>query len=306
MANEMIVGANEGLIQRASAGAGLSVFSSAESFGLACRMADALARSTIVPATYQGNPSNCLIAIEMASRINTSPMMVMQNLYIVHGNPAWSSQWIIAMINNSRRYKTELKFDMEYDNSGKPLSCRAWAEDYNGNKVTGPLITMEMANAEGWTKKNGSKWATMPEVMIRYRAASFFGRLNCPDMIMGIYSQEEVVDAFEDPVGGNAAPVATMQAPLSEDDRKITQEERKMFMNAIAEGFKENNERNAVYKDILTQLGLRTSEAMTIGQLGQAMEMVASMAEEKNREVSDEEAKAPEEGRIVAEETQEE
>lgn len=282
MANEIAtVAGSEGMMQKATSNNALSVFSSAESFSLACRMADALARSTIVPRSYQGNPSNCLIAIEMASRINTSPMMVMQNLYIVNGNPAWSSQWIIAMINNSRRYKTELKFEMEYDNRGKPLSCRAWAEDYNGNKVTGPLITMEMADAEGWTKKNGSKWTNMPEVMIRYRAASFFGRLNCPDMIMGIYSQEEVVDGFGDPTDETTVPTDS-SAPLVEDDRQVTQEERQMFMQAIAERFDGADARNGVYKEVIGQLGLKSTSAMTVSQLGQALEMVSRFAEESH------------------------
>lgn len=143
----------------------LSVFSDAKSFEVALRMADCLSKSTVVPREYQGNNGNCMIAIEMASRINTSPMMVMQNLYIVNGRPAWSAQWIISMINSSRRYKTELQFDFGHDKDDGGLSCTAWAEDWNGHKVLGPKITMNMANAEGWTNKNGSKWKTMPEVM---------------------------------------------------------------------------------------------------------------------------------------------
>lgn len=266
-------------IQKAAGRSNLSVFADAESFGLACRMADALARSTIVPQSYQGNPSNCLIAIEMASRINTSPMMVMQNLYIVHGTPAWSSQWIIAMINNSKRYKTELKFEMEYGKDGRPVSCMAWAEDYNGNRVVGPRITMEMANAEGWTKKNGSKWLTMPEVMIRYRAASFFGRLNCPDMIMGIYSQEEVVDGFGDPVDEPTA-VESEVVP-AEDDRKISQEERQMLMKAIADHFEGKDERNGVFAEVLREVGIKSTSNMTVSQLGKALEIVDRIASAK-------------------------
>ena len=44
---------------------------------------------------------------------------------------------------------------------------------------------------KGWINKSGSKWKTMPEQMIRYRAASFFGRLHCPDLIMGVYAEDE-------------------------------------------------------------------------------------------------------------------
>jgi hypothetical protein len=179
---------------------GTNIFSGFQEFQVAQRMAQALASSTIIPRDYQGNLGNCIIALEMANRLNTSPMMVMQNLYIVNGRPAWSSQYIVAMINASHKYKTELQYDLR--GTGESMSCYAWAEDMNGHKVVGPTITMAMAKDEGWLGRNGSKWKTMPEVMIRYRAASFFGRLNCPDMIMGIYSTDEVVelgpDAYRD------------------------------------------------------------------------------------------------------------
>jgi hypothetical protein len=171
------------------------IFSDYQAFKAAIYMAKALAESTIVPKDYQNNPANVLIALDMATRMNTSPMMVMQNLYVVNGRPAWSSQYIIAVINSSKKYKTELQYDLT--GTGMNMKCTAWAEDWNGHKVTGTEITMQMAKDEGWLDKNMSKWKTMPEVMIKYRAASFFGRLNCPDMIMGIYSVDEIVEIGE-------------------------------------------------------------------------------------------------------------
>lgn len=183
-----------------------AIFSTATGFELGQRIAKALASSTIVPKEYQNNLGNCLIAIEMASRMKTNPLLVMQNLYVVNGRPAWSSQYIIAMINQSRKYKTPLQFVLE--GKGETLSCYAWAEDKNGHKDIGPEITYKMAKAEGWVTRNGSKWQTMPEVMIRYRAASFFGRLYCSDMLMGLYSADEareMVDLYEQPDGSYAA-----------------------------------------------------------------------------------------------------
>jgi hypothetical protein len=53
---------------------------------------------------------------------------------------------------------------------------------------------MEMAKAEGWIDKTGSKWKTMPELMLKYRAAAFFGRLYAPEIMMGLYSADEIVD----------------------------------------------------------------------------------------------------------------
>lgn len=188
------------------------IFSNTQVFNTAQRMAQALASSTIVPKEYQNNVGNCLIALEMAVRIKTSPMMVMQNLYVVNGRPAWSSLYITAMINNSRKYKNELQFAMS--GSGDNLSCYAWAEDYTGHKVIGPTITMAMARAEGWVTRNGSKWQTMPEVMIRYRAASFFGRLNCPEMIMGVYTVEE---AYEIPGDGVEGAMYRAEAEIAQN-----------------------------------------------------------------------------------------
>jgi len=174
-----------------------SIFASSDKFEMAGRMATALAKSTIVPKEYQGNASNALIAIELANRMGVSPLMVMQNLYVVYGRPSWSAQYVISAINGSGKYDFELQFDEKTDKSGKPFSCQCWTER-NGRKVTGPVIDMDMAKAEGWLGKNGSKWQTMPQMMLRYRAASFFGRMNCPELIMGIYTKEEVIEIGPD------------------------------------------------------------------------------------------------------------
>lgn len=175
----------------------LSIFESAEKWKLATQMAASLAQSTIVPKEFQKNANNTLIAIEMASRLRTSPLMVMQHLYVVYGRPAWSAQYVIATINGSGKYDMELQFEEKNDAKGNPYSCMCWTEK-DGRKVTGPTITMDLAKAEGWVNKNGSKWQTMPQMMLRYRAASFFGRMNCPDLMMGMYTREEVEEFGKD------------------------------------------------------------------------------------------------------------
>ena len=169
----------------------LSVFSGEENFKNAMAMATQLSKSDMIPATYKGKPENCIIALELSNRLKLSPFLVMQNMYIVQGKPAWSSSFIISCINGSGRFTGPLKFEMD---AGK-TKCRAWAvEKASGEKLVGPLITMDMAQAEGWLGKNGSKWKTMPELMLRYRAAAFFGRLYCPEIINGMMTDDEVQD----------------------------------------------------------------------------------------------------------------
>ena len=159
-----------------------------ESFDLIQRKAKALAASTMIPKDYQNNIPNTLVALEMAHRIGASPLMVMQNLHIIHGRPSWSSTFIIAALNACGRF-TALRFEATED------KCRAVAtEKETGAFLEGPWITIQMAKDEGWLTKAGSKWKTMPELMMRYRAAAFFGRLYAPEIMMGMHTEFEVQD----------------------------------------------------------------------------------------------------------------
>lgn len=263
----------------------LNVFSDAKSFEMALRMSDCLSKSTVVPKDYQGNTGNCMIAIEMAARINTSPMMVMQNLYVVNGRPAWSAQWIIAMINSSHRYKTELQFEFGHEQADGGLSCYAWAEDWNGHKVCGPKITMNMANSEGWVNKNGSKWKTMPDVMIQYRAASFFGRMNCPDMIMGIYSQDEVIDGMDDASSNYALTVDPETGEVVETDvvkdEPITQEQRQRLFKIAKEKLGENS--NEILKKMIEDEGYTSTNGMLTSALNRIIDRIEDMHEEQSK-----------------------
>lgn len=173
-----------------------NMFMDIRAFEVASRMANALSKSTIVPKEYQNNASNVLIAIEVASRLKTSPLMIMQNLFVINGRPSWSSNFLSAMVNGSGKFKTNILYEMV--NESKPdMKCRAYVKDNNNDILYGPWITMDMAKKEGWVDKSGSKWKTMPEVMIRYRAASFFSRLHCSDLTMGFYTKEEVIEGVD-------------------------------------------------------------------------------------------------------------
>ena len=156
-------------------------------------MAKALCSSNLVPKDYQGpnGHANALIALEMAQRVGASPMAVMQNMHIIHGRPSWSSSFIIASLNSCGRF-SPIRFEMTGE--GDAAECRAWAIDNTGERLEGPPSSIAMAKAEGWATKNGSKWKTMPELMLRYRAAAFFGRLYAPDILMGMHSDDEVKD----------------------------------------------------------------------------------------------------------------
>lgn len=199
------------------------VFGGIQAFEDGQRIAKALASSSLVPQQFQGQQglANCIVALEIANRMGLSPLQVMQNLNIIHGRPSWSSQFIIALINGCGRFEP-LRYEMS--GKGDSLACHAVAkEKATGNDLKGPTVTMEMAKAEGWATKAGSKWRTMPELMIRYRAAAMWGRLFAPELLVGItQTQEEVIEIQEvkvsDPAADLNAKMAAQPAPKVEED----------------------------------------------------------------------------------------
>ena len=146
------------------------------------RMAQMYSTSTIVPDTYRGNLGNCVIAIDMAMRMNANPLMIMQNLYIVHGNPSFSSKFLIATINASGRYSPR-RYEWRGKEGSEERACRvcayeAWDREHK-EPIYGDWVSIKMAKAEGWYEKSGSKWKSMPDQMLRYRAAAFWQRVYC-------------------------------------------------------------------------------------------------------------------------------
>jgi len=162
-----------------------------QAFELVQRKAKLLSSSTLVPKEFQGNMSNCAIGLNIAKRLGADPFMVLQNIDIIHGRPSFRATFLIAMVNASGRF-TPLQFRL----SGKDASrsCVAWAKTAEGDVVESPEITMAMAKAEGWSTKSGSKWITMPELMLRYRSAAFFARIYAPDITLGMHTAEEIED----------------------------------------------------------------------------------------------------------------
>lgn len=154
------------------------------------RVAKALASSTIVPKEFQGNVANCIVALEMSRRMNIEPFMVMQNLHIIHGRPSWKSEFIISALRSHPDF-VKIRFEQDEQKGGR---CRVVANTSDGHILHGTWVSIEMAKTEGWFDKSGSKWKTMPDQMLLYRAASFFSRVHCPEILNGMRPADEVVD----------------------------------------------------------------------------------------------------------------
>lgn len=187
-------------------------FTSNAGFELLQRASKMMASSTIVPDSFRGNMSNCAIALAAAHRMGVDPLALMQNMSIIHGKPSLSSAWLIATFNSCGRF-TALQYEFIGTKGQKDYGCRAWAtERATGEKVVGPDVTIEMAAAEGWSTKAGSKWKTMPDLMLRYRSAAFLIRTVAPELALGFRTAEEERDMID----VNAAPKAKRGKSLAD------------------------------------------------------------------------------------------
>lgn len=179
---------------------------------------------------------NCLIAMEVASTHRASVLAVMQSLNVIEGRPSWSSQYVIAAINSCGRF-APLRFDFKDGGTKKvPYTywdgprnnrekktgqqelidkrCIAWtvergiilppnvrtldqAKAADVPVIEGPPVSYEIAVMEGWWHRGGSKWQTMPELMLTYRAGAFFGRIHAPDVLMGMHTEDEMRDIID-------------------------------------------------------------------------------------------------------------
>lgn len=174
-----------------------------EGFVALQRVANMYCTSSLVPKQYQGNDNlgNAVIAVDMAIRLNMHPLMIMQNLYIVYNQPSWSSKFLIATFNQCGRFSS-IQYEMTGEKGTDSWGCIAYAtEKETGNIIKSAEITIAIAKKEGWYSKNGSKWQTMPELMLQYRAASLLIRTHAPEISMGLSTQEEVFDMQKDDTG---------------------------------------------------------------------------------------------------------
>lgn len=173
-----------------------SIFMNVQKFAHCQRVAQMFLTTKIWPDNLK-TVGDALIVMDLAQRLRFNPVMLAQNISIIHGKPSLDGKLIIALINMCGKYET-LKFELignlnepECDTDG----CYAFAKNIDTGEIEqGPKVTWQMVKDEGWYNKSGSKWKTLPALMFRYRAATYFGRTCCPEVLLGLETKDELQD----------------------------------------------------------------------------------------------------------------
>lgn len=190
----------------------VTVWTDKKQFDQLLRAANMLSQTSIIPAAYQGKPQDCFVALEMATRMGVSPLVVMQNMYVVKGKPAWAGQACTMFISSCGKF-AGVKHVYTGEKGTDSRGCYVTATRISdGVQVNGVEVTIAMAKAEGWT--SNTKWRNMPELMLAYRASAFFARVHCPEALMGVQLVDEIYDTE---TSRNSKKTSTLTAALKED-----------------------------------------------------------------------------------------
>ncbi len=240
-------------------------------FNQAWRVATLFAKSEMVPKHFQEKPESVFVVLHMALRLHVDPMMLMQNTYMVHGRPGMEAKLKIGLANRRGPFTGPIQYRMEGE--GKERRCTAYATHAKTGELCEMTVDWKMVEAEGWDKdkqfRDGSgtqksKWNTLPDLMFRYRSASFLISVYCPEVVLGLPSVDELEDmpqlipAEVRTISRTAisGPQAASEekwidpALLAEFDRLVGEKKEAMLAHGQVRAFKTFLEETAKFNDI--------------------------------------------------------
>lgn len=182
-----------------------SLFMQTSLFEQVQRAALLLSKSNLVPQHLRGDDkvADCFLVIEQAMRWRMSPFAVAQSTYVLSGKLGYEGKLVAAVINASPRLDTKLNY--QYSGQG----------DARMVKVSGTLRgetepRVIEGTVKGWAQDRNPKWKDMPDQMLAYRGAREWARRHMPEVILGVYSDDEIEQIVRQPT------VTTVSADLDD------------------------------------------------------------------------------------------
>jgi hypothetical protein len=139
-----------------------------------------------VPPHCRGNPGICLGIVLAAAELNLSPTALANKTYVVNDRLAYESQAIHAIVE--RRAPLARRLRCRYLGEGDSRQC----------EVTGWLVGEEepfiytSPKLKDIKPKNSPLWATKPDLQLWYNASRDWARMYVPDVILGMYTADEL------------------------------------------------------------------------------------------------------------------
>lgn len=181
----------------------------------AYRVANHLSKSALIPTPLRGKPDDILVVLMSGRELGLMPMQSLRHLHVIEGRIAMSAQMMLARVQRSGEceYFTMKSLDDEH---------ATFATRRHGSPNEEEL-TFTMKDAVAMNLANRDNWKKQPRTMLRWRSISALCRMVYPDIVEGIYTEDEAND-FSAPT--RVIPDLVQQvAPASEASGAIKEED---------------------------------------------------------------------------------
>ena len=160
------------------------------------RVAEIMATGkTTIPEHLRNSPGDCVAVCLQAAQWSMNPFAVAQKTHLVSGRLGYEAQLVIAVVNTRAPIVGRLKFDWEGDwanvngktdkTDSRAVTCSA---TFQGDaEPTAHRVSMAQAGV-----RNSPLWEHDPKMQLAYLCAKRWARLHCPDVILGVYTPDEL------------------------------------------------------------------------------------------------------------------
>lgn len=194
MSNDIAITSQPG----ATVGTAAAIFSP-EGMDRLVRFATLMADSkATVPAHLAGNPADCLAVTMQAAQWGMNPFAVAQKTHVVNGTLGYEAQLVNAVVSSSNLLATRLNYKWDGDwskVSGKTdkspsLTVTVWATLKGESEPRTLTISMAQAGV-----RNSPLWEQDPRQQLAYLCVKRWARLHAPDVLLGVYTPDELQEA---------------------------------------------------------------------------------------------------------------
>lgn len=157
-----------------------------------------------VPKHLAGNVADCMAVTMQAVQWKMNPFAVAQKTHIVNGTLGYEAQLVNAVIVTSGAINGRFKYEYigNWDAFQKTDKKHDDEIKLNLGIKVGAILTGEQNITWGEplylsnvTIRNSPLWKTAPKQQIAYLAVKYWARLYCPEVILGVYSTDELEEA---------------------------------------------------------------------------------------------------------------
>jgi hypothetical protein len=220
-----------------------------QALGQLTAFAELMAQSAVtVPKHLAGKPADCMAIVMQAMQWGMNPYAVAQKTHLVNGVLGYEAQLVNAVISSSSAIVG--RFHYEYGGDWEKIAGQKDGRDEFGLFIrVGAVLRGEAEITWGEpiyladiTTRNSPLWKTAPKQQIAYLAVKYWARLYCPEVIMGVYSPDEVEPRAEKEI--NPAPGRVSLSEISSDNVTTTHSAQESAANidALADEFRDRIE----------------------------------------------------------------